>query len=148
MDLTRVEIASVAPCECPSHAVMIMQEMGGPRRFRVRVHNEAGQAILAEMAQLPSGRACCIDMMHKALASVGAELSAVIVTARADFIRAALVVSGLGERTIEVEPCEALVAACRLSLPVYIQGKEGAGEELPEVFQEALSYIDLSTLDN
>jgi bifunctional DNase/RNase len=142
---TAVTIAGVRACDCPSHALVIMRETDGKRRFRLRVHSDAGQAILAELADIASPRAALIDMMRDALSASGSEIDGVIVSPAEDTLTARLALTSAdGDRMVDVEPCEALIAACRLRIPVFVD--ERAETAVPAAFRKALGDLDLGDL--
>jgi bifunctional DNase/RNase len=143
--MTSVEIAGVRSCDCPTHAIVALREVGGKRRFRLRVHSDAGQAVLAESSGLASTRAGAIDMLRDALAAAGGELAGVIVAHNEDTLSAQLIVRDTsGEHLVHAEPCEAIVAACRLRLPVFLD--ESPAAAVPDAYRRALSDLDVSGL--
>ena len=84
-------------------------------------------------------------MLRDALNASGSEITCVVVAPANDTLSAHLVLQGGdGRRAVDVEPCAALIAACRLRIPVFIE--EPSAITVPDAYREALSDLDLSDL--
>lgn len=146
-DDVEVVIADVRPCECPSHARVVLRDDAGQRKLQVRIHADAGQALLAEMAGMVSPRGALVDLLRDAVQAAGWALSRVTLCCRGGRLCARLMLVGAdGWNEVDAEPCEALVAACRMKLPVFVDETSDDGE-LPEVFREFVATLDMSGLE-
>jgi bifunctional DNase/RNase len=145
--MTSVEIQSVQACACPGHARVVLRDPAARRSFRVRVHADAGQALLAEMNGISGDRAALITMMSDAMTAAGGRLDGLVIQPVDDDIHAWLhVVDAHGrERCIDAEPCEALILAYRLRLPVWVN-ISGRHDAVPEVYREVVETLDLEGL--
>jgi bifunctional DNase/RNase len=150
MSRTPVEIQSVTACACPGHARVVLHDRVRRRSFRVRVHAEAGQALLAEMNGLTGDRAPMIQLAADADEAAGGSIASLVLEPSADDVRAQLCVrdANAGERMIDAEPCEALLVAWRLKLPVWVELPQASAavSAVPEVYRAAIESLDLEGL--
>jgi bifunctional DNase/RNase len=140
------EIAGVRPCSCASHARVVLKESVTGRKLQVRVHADAGQDLLSELAGVASGRGRTADILRDTLAAIACSLEGVTLRCREGKLCAVLGVHGPnGSRNIDAEPCEALVVACRMKLPVFVE-EQANDEAMPEAFKEFVASLDFSGL--
>jgi bifunctional DNase/RNase len=143
-----VAIIGVSACECPSHARVVLRDEAGRRNMQVRIHADAGQAMLAEIAGLASTRSAMVDLLGELLARAEVCADRLTLCCSRGRLCAKLSVRGPGsaeDGDLVVEPCEALLAAYRLRLPVFVE--EEAPEEdsgVPDVYRELVESLDLS----
>ncbi len=147
--MTLVEISAVKPCECPAHARIELHDREHNRKLRVRVHAPAGEAIAAELAGVPSARSGALDLLHDALAAVDATLESITIWhADGSLFARACALDAVGQpRQFDVEPCEALVAACRLKLALFVDEPEprapaASCDAVPEVYRAFVDTLD------
>ena len=147
--MTRVEISAVRPCECPAHARIELRDRERGRKLCVRVHAPAGEAIAAELASIPSARSGALDLARDALAAVGATLESITIwhDYGSLFARACAFDAAGNPREFDVEPCEALVAACRLKLALFVDEPDpppapASSSAVPEVYRAFVDTLD------
>ena len=151
MEMTRVEIAGVVACECPEHARVVLFDPERRRKLRVRIHAHAGQALLAEIAGIPSDESAIIDLMRDALNASETSLDSVILRIEDDNLCAKVRVRrDRGVCEIEAEPCEALLVAKRLDVEVFVEDgsiAHRASDQIPAAYRRVVEHIDFSGLD-
>lgn len=138
--MTRVEIAGVRPCDCPSHARVVLFDSERQRRLQVRIHAQAGEALTASFAGLRSHVSTVIEMMRDALDAGGASIEAVTIRCDGGDLHARMRVRGpLSSRDIDVEPCEALLAAYQLQIPLFVDEDVSIAAHIgvPDVYHRA-----------
>ena len=146
-----VTITGVSACECPSHARVVLRDEAGARNLQVRIHADAGQAMLAEMAGLASTRSAMVDLLGDVLGRAGTRLDRLTLCCSQGQLCAKLLLFGPDAASeVAVEPCEALLAAYRLRLPVFVEeeaSRDGARTAgVPPVYRELMESLDLSGL--
>ena len=143
--MTAVEIETVTACTCPGHARVVLRD-----RVRVRVHANAGQSLLAEMNGMTGERASLIQIAADAVEAAGGHIASLVLHPTPDEVRAQLCVrdGGERERMVDAEPCEALLVAWRLKLPIWVDiSGERARAAVPDVYRAAIESLDLDGLE-
>ncbi len=144
-----VAIIGVSACECPSHARVVLRDEARGRNLQVRIHADAGQAMLAEMAGLASTRSAMVDLLGDVLSRAGACAERLTLCCSRGRLCAKLSVratGSAGDDDLMVEPCEALLAAYRLRLPVFVEEEPSDDAGVPEIYRELVESLDLSGL--
>lgn len=144
-----VDIVGVTTCECPGHSRVVLRDGARNRKLQVRVSVDAGQALLAELAGIPSSRSLVIDLVRNAVEAAGGQIEQLTLGCRKGELCARLLVrSAEGSREVEAEPCDGLLTACRMGLPVFIETTDAAGGDasVPEVYRAFVESLDLSGL--
>jgi len=148
--MTLVEIAGVVACECPAHARVVLFDPQRRRKLYVRVHTQAGQVLLAELAGVPSQSAALVDLLRDALRAAGASFEAVTLRFENNDLCASVRLCGpQGRREIDTEPCEALLAACRMGAELFVDERTiepPPRDQVPEAYRQAVETIDFSGL--
>jgi bifunctional DNase/RNase len=145
-----MKVTIVAGCECKRHAWVHLHDATGEHRIRVLIDAAAGRAIVSELRGAPTPHAGTVDLLSSSLEALGA---------RAERVELRCMDGGLcgvlrlrapgGEATALVDPCHALLAACRMSLPIVMDEADAAGTDgpaPPDAFDQFLSTLDLSGL--
>lgn len=149
--MTPVEVAGVLPCRCRDHARVLLRDRGRRRYLQVRVHAAAGRAILASLNGVADFHGYGLDVATAALAALGARMESLTLASDGERLDARLTLrQGREAVAVDLEPCNALVAACRLRLPIFVEEfREAPAVEppLPEPYRAFLAELDLSVLD-
>ncbi len=146
-----VSIIGVTACECPGHARVVLRDEAGGRKLQVRVNVDAGQALLAEMAGVPSTHAGAIDLLRDAVDAAGGCIEQLTIGCRRGQLCARLSVrSADGLAEIDADPCEGLLTACRMHIPVFVEEAEPGeiiGPDVPEIYREFVESLDLTGIE-
>ena len=129
---------------------MLRDEAGG-RKLHVRVSVDAGQALLAEMAGVASTHAGAIDLLRHAVEAAGGCIEQLTLGCRRGQLCARLSVrSADGLSEIDADPCEGLLTACRMRIPVFIDEADADqvdGSDVPEIYREFVESLDLTGIE-
>lgn len=146
-----VSIIGVTSCECPGHARVVLRDEAGGRKLQVRVTLDAGQAMLAEMTGMASTHAGAIDLLRNAVEAAGGCIEHLTLGCRRGQLCARLGVrSADGLAEIDADPCEGLLTACRMHIPVFVEEagpNEIIGPDVPEIYREFVESLDLTGIE-
>ena len=149
--MLQMNVTIVAGCECKRHAWVHLRDGKGERRARVMIDAAVGRAIVSELRGSPSPHAEAVDMLGTSLAAVGANAERVELRCTDGALSGVLCLrNGDGETCAAVDPCHALLAACRIKLPILMDEADVLSVSRttpPTVFHEFLDSLDLSGLD-
>jgi hypothetical protein len=137
-----LSVARVARCTCPRHAWVILHDPTGECVVRVLVGMEIGRAIAAELAEASSPHAEAFDLLRLALVAAGSGASSLTLVRDGSSLRARLNVRGLrGLTAVEVDPCNGLLAACRMKLPILVGTPPLPDSDIPAVYHPLLESL-------
>lgn len=146
-----VSIIGVTSCECPGHARVVLRDEAGGRKLQVRVSVDAGQALLAEMTGMASTHAGAIDLLRNAVQAAGGCIEQLTLGCRRGQLCARLSVrSADGLAEIDADPCEGLVTACRMHIPVFIEEADpdqASGADVLDIYREFVESLDLAGIE-
>lgn len=114
-------VSAVCRCDCGLHDWVELTDMSGDWTTRFTIDSAVGEAIVVALSQPP-----CLDPAVEELAqapSAGREAQANSLTLRArdENLTAGLRFDGRdGSSVATVDPCRALLAACRMRLPILV----------------------------
>ncbi|HEY8489740.1 MAG TPA: bifunctional nuclease domain-containing protein [Dehalococcoidia bacterium] len=149
--MTPVELTRVLPCRCPEHARVLLHDRAGGRYLQVRVHADVGRAILAALHGVEEPHGHGLDVLRAVLAGLDARAESLTLSSDGERLDARLALRAPGGTvTVALEPCGALLAACRLRLPIFVgefRGPPPAADGVPEAYRAFLAELDLSVLD-
>jgi bifunctional DNase/RNase len=136
-------------CGCASHVRLLLYDPDGKQYFQVRIDAAVGQAVLAELNGLSSAHAEGVDLLKAAFDALGARPERLVLRIDGQKLSVRLYMrSGRGSCEAAPEPCYALLAACRMKIPIHIQALPDATrpEEIPEVYHDLLETLPLDGL--
>jgi bifunctional DNase/RNase len=137
-----LSVARVMRCECAHHTWVILHDPTGERTVQVLVGADIGRAIAAELSELPGAHAEAFDLMRLVFSATGVSASSLTLRQDGEMIRASLNVRGLrGLAVVDVDPCNGLLAACRMKLPILVSGQPPAGGGIPDVYHPLLESL-------
>lgn len=137
-----LSVSRVLRCECTHHAWVILHDPTGERVVNVLVGAEIGRAIAAELSELSGAHAEAFDLMRSVLAASGVSMSSLTLSQHGSHIRARLHVRGLrGLTAVEVDPCNGLLAACRMKLPILVGTMPTPDSDIPAVYHALLESL-------
>ena len=146
--MLNVEVYRVQPCSCGHHATVLLRDSARGRVARLRVEAATGRAVTAQLQGLPLPWMEAFDLLGAALQATGARPTGVIVRLAGDEVYASLCLHcPTGEAIADVSVAHALLAACRLGLPILADVREGEPADepepdtVPQVFRDALKEL-------
>jgi bifunctional DNase/RNase len=149
--MLQMNVTIVAGCECERHAWVHLRDGTGDRRARVMIDAAVGRAIVSELHGTPSPHAEAVDMLGTSLATLGANAERVELRCTDGALSGVLCLRNAdGEACAAIDPCHALLAACRMKLPIEMDEADiafSSGATPPAVFHQFLESLDLSRLD-
>jgi len=111
--------------------------------MRLPVDADIGRAILAEIHGLVNPYSRAIDLMAAAISAMNASPRCLrLVQEGASFQGELAIRTELGIQTIALDPGSALLAACRMDLPLFVPDPPGS-EDIPAVYHSLLDGLDL-----
>lgn len=145
-----MNVTIVAGCECEQHAWVHLRDGTGEHRVRVKIDAKVGRAIVSELRGTPNPHAEAVDLLWSALHAVGATAEWVELRCTDGALCGVLCLRAQdGPTTATVDSCHALLAACRMKLPILMEEKDVvkvADTAPPPAFHEFLNSLDLSGL--
>ena len=139
-----LSVARVMRCECAHHTWVILHDPTGERTVQVLVGADIGRAIAAELSELPGAHAEAFDLMRLAMAAGGASASSLTLRQDGASIRASLNVRGFrGLAAVDVDPCNGLLAACRMKLPILVRSQPASSGSIPDIYHPLLESLGL-----
>lgn len=138
-------LSSVSRCPCAQHAWVSLADPTGEWRTRVTVDLEIGRAIMAELRGVGSDRPDALDLHWQALVADNARAVSLTLRDEDGGVAALLDVYGRGgPRSVPVDLCYGLLAACRLQLPILVDERDRAlfGQTtVPAVYHAVLESL-------
>lgn len=146
-----MSVSIVAGCQCKDHAWVHLHDPTREFKTRVKIDAAVGRAIVSELSGSPSPHAEAVDLLQAGLTAVGAHAERVELRCSDGVLSGVLCLRGLnGPATTTVDPCHALLAACRMKLPILMHEVDLASvaeTPVPSVYRPFLDTLDLSGLD-
>lgn len=141
-----MQITSVTCCGCEQHAWVSLGDPTGEWFARFTIDLAMGQAILAELRGLRSPEAGAVDGEWAAPAD-GARPLSLTLRCEDDGLTATMsFASRHGPTTAPVDPCQGLLAACRMRLPILMAERDAGlvrRTPVPPVYHALLDALDL-----
>lgn len=148
-----MSISRVTTNDCDQHALVHLRDGAGERHAHVLIDIAVGRAIIGELQGRPCPHAEAIDLLQASLAALGAHAERVELRCAGDGLNGVLCLRGLrGPAMAIVDPCHALLAACRMKLPVMMAEEDveiaAAASSVPAIYHTVLAALDLDSLGN
>jgi bifunctional DNase/RNase len=149
--MLEMNVTIVAGCECDQHAWVHLRDGTGGRRARVMIDAAVGRAIVSELRGTPNPHAEAVDLLGTALAALGANAERIELRCTDGALSGVLCLRNAdGEASAVVDPCHALLTACRMKLPIIMDEADVLSVSQaapPAPFHQFLNSLDLSGLD-
>ncbi|MGD9894777.1 MAG: bifunctional nuclease domain-containing protein [Dehalococcoidia bacterium] len=149
--MLQMNVTIVAGCECEQHAWVHLRDGTGGRRARVMIDAAVGRAIVSELRGSPSPHAEAVDLLGTSLAALGASAERIELRCADGALSGVLCLRNAnGPASAVVDPCHALLTACRMKLPIVMEEADiltASQAAPPAAFHQFLNSLDLSGLD-
>jgi hypothetical protein len=151
-DMQDYQISRVMACRCADHAWVMLDDRLDSEPVKVQVPIATGRVLARMLAGHTSAAADALDLVAAVLVALDARPNAVTLQCDGGDAGACLTLSAAsGSYSVSTNFCTALLAACRLKLPIRLNPTMPAGSpgsNLPDAFRAVIQSLDLSGLDH
>lgn len=143
-----MHVTKVSRCRCAAHALVRLEDDEDGPVVHLQVDPEAGRAILGELCGLSGAHAQGIDLLAATLRALGARAQHIALRDAGGAAAHLALCGPRGRAMVSLDLGQALLASCRLKLPLLLAAAgPAAATSVPTAYHHLLDSLRLEALD-